>query len=103
MDLNGIEQLPNGARFYRCDPHVHSYGGSHDVHDTTMTPEAIMQTAVQENIAMVAITDHNEISNVQRAIDAGPFYRSPVYMDTQYSLSHYGVAFVKAVRPLKSA
>lgn len=70
MDLNGIEQLPNGARFYHCDLHVHSYGGSHDVHDTTMTPEAIMQTAVQENIAMVAITDHNEISNVQRAIDA---------------------------------
>jgi hypothetical protein len=34
---------------------------------------------------------------------AGPFYRSPVYMDTQYSLSHYGVAFVKAVRPLKSS
>lgn len=70
MDLNGIEQLPNGARFYRCDLHVHSYGGSHDVHDTTMTPEVIVQTAVQESLAMVAITDHNEITNVQRAIDA---------------------------------
>lgn len=70
MDLNGLEQLPNGARFYRCDLHVHSYGGSHDVHDATMTPEAIVQTAVQENLAMVAITDHNEINNVQRAIDA---------------------------------
>ena len=70
MDLNGIVQLPNGARFYRCDLHVHSYGGSHDVHDTTMTPEAVVQTAVQENLAMVAITDHNEITNVQRAIDA---------------------------------
>lgn len=30
---------------------------------------------------------------------AGPFHRSPVYMETQYSLSLYGVAFVKAVRP----
>ena len=70
MDLNGIVQLPNGARFYRCDLHVHSYGGSHDVHDATMTPEAIVQTAAQENLAMIAITDHNEISNVQRAIDS---------------------------------
>ena len=70
MDLNEIEKLPNGARFYRCDLHVHSYGGSHDVHDTTMTPEAIVQTAVQENLAIIAITDHNEINNIQRAIDA---------------------------------
>jgi hypothetical protein len=30
---------------------------------------------------------------------AGPFDRSPVYMRPVYSLSHYGVAFVKAVRP----
>ena len=30
---------------------------------------------------------------------AGPFHRSPVYMETQYSLSRYGVAFVDAVRP----
>jgi ABC-type lipoprotein export system ATPase subunit len=70
LDLNEIEKLPNGARFYRCDLHVHSYGGSHDVHDTTMTPEAIVQTAVQENLAIIAITDHNEINNIQRAIDA---------------------------------
>ncbi|MGB0064507.1 MAG: PHP domain-containing protein, partial [Terracidiphilus sp.] len=40
------------------------------MHDTTMTPEAIVQTAVQENLAIIAITDHNEIINVQRAIDA---------------------------------
>jgi len=70
LDLHEIEKLSNGARFYRCDLHVHSYGGSHDVHDTTMTPEAIVQTAAQENLAMIAITDHNEVSNVQRAIDA---------------------------------
>jgi len=30
---------------------------------------------------------------------AGPFERSPVYMSAVYSLSHYGVSFVKAVRP----
>jgi len=30
---------------------------------------------------------------------AGPFGRSPVYMSPVYSLSHYGAAFVKAVRP----
>lgn len=70
MDLNGIETLPNGARFYRCDLHVHSYGGSHDVSDQTMTPEAIVQTAAKESLSIIAITDHNEIDNVQRAVDA---------------------------------
>ncbi|MGF6635082.1 histidinol phosphatase-like PHP family hydrolase [Paraburkholderia sp. MM6662-R1] len=60
----------SGATFYRADLHIHSYGGSHDVADTSMTPDAIVATAVEENIAIVAITDHNEISNVPRAINA---------------------------------
>jgi hypothetical protein len=39
-----ILAVPSGARFFRADLHIHSYKGSHDVKDTTMTPEAIVDT-----------------------------------------------------------
>ena len=70
LNVSQIEAFPNGARFHRCDLHIHSYGGSHDVKDATMTPEAIVKTAVKENLSVIAITDHNEITNVQRALNA---------------------------------
>ena len=35
-----------------------------------MTPEAIVDEAVREGLSIIAITDHNEIRNVQRALDA---------------------------------
>lgn len=65
-----IVAVPSGARFYRADLHIHSYGGSHDVKDQLMTPEAIVKTAITEQLRLIAITDHNEISNVQVAIKA---------------------------------
>jgi predicted ATP-dependent endonuclease of OLD family len=65
-----IVAVPSGARFYRADLHIHSYAGSHDVKDQSMTPEAIVNTAVLEQLSVIAITDHNEIANVQRAITA---------------------------------
>lgn len=54
----------SGARFYRADLHIHSYKGSHDVKDGTMTPDAIVRTAVAEGLSIIAVTDHNEIVNV---------------------------------------
>jgi energy-coupling factor transporter ATP-binding protein EcfA2/histidinol phosphatase-like PHP family hydrolase len=68
--IETIAEQSAGAIFYRADLHIHSYGGSHDVTDASMTPEAIIATAVLENIAFVAITDHNDISNVSRAFHA---------------------------------
>jgi ABC-type cobalamin/Fe3+-siderophores transport system ATPase subunit len=70
MTIEKILALTNGARFYRADLHIHSYGGSHDVKDTTMTPEAIVDTAIAEGLNIIAITDHNEIRNVEPAIKA---------------------------------
>jgi hypothetical protein len=32
---------------------------------------------------------------------AGPFTRSPIHMESRYSLSHYGVSFIQAVAPMK--
>jgi len=59
-----------GARFLRADLHIHSHVGSHDVSDVTMTPETIADRAASENLSIIAITDHNEISNVPRGIAA---------------------------------
>lgn len=65
-DISGIE---NGARFHSVDLHIHSYGASHDVKDTTMRPEAIVESAVRQRLKVIAITDHNSYLNVERAID----------------------------------
>jgi len=64
-----IQLVDNGARFLNVDLHIHSYGGSHDVEDTTMTPEAIVDSAVRQSLSIIAITDHNSNVNVQRVID----------------------------------
>ena len=65
-----IVDTASGARFFRADLHIHSVGASHDVTDTSMTPTQIVATAVAENLDLIAITDHNEISNVATAIAA---------------------------------
>ena len=68
--LAQIDQQSSGAQFHRVDLHVHTVGGSHDVVDTTATPENIVSTAITEHLAAVAITDHNEITNAARASQA---------------------------------
>jgi ABC-type cobalamin/Fe3+-siderophores transport system ATPase subunit len=61
----------NQAQFYRGDLHIHSFGefGSFDVTDTTMTPQAIVDTALEKNLKIISITDHNEINNSHFAIE----------------------------------
>src|ERR1035437_3495483 len=68
IQYKDICELDNGARFHSVDLHIHSYGGSHDVKDPTMTPEAIVDSAVRQGLIVIAITDHNSNANVQRAI-----------------------------------
>lgn len=67
-----IEDLSAGADFVRADLHIHSYGrddGSFDVDDVGMTPENIVDTALEKNLSIISITDHNEINNSKIAID----------------------------------
>lgn len=66
--LEQVLSQPTGARFYRADLHIHSFGLSHDVKDKTMTAEAIVNTALSENLTIISITDHNEIGNVEIAL-----------------------------------
>jgi PHP family Zn ribbon phosphoesterase len=68
VQLKDIQALDNGARFHNVDLHIHSYGASHDVKDETMTPEAIVASAVKQGLSVIAITDHNSNLNVQRAM-----------------------------------
>jgi hypothetical protein len=68
--LDEVLALPTGACFYRADLHIHSYGGSHDVRDAGMTSAAIAATAAREGLSIIAITDHNEIINVEAALEA---------------------------------
>jgi histidinol phosphatase-like PHP family hydrolase len=68
--LDDILDQPTGARFYRADLHIHCSGGSHDVGDPTMTPANVIATALREGLSLVSITDHNEIDNVELAMDA---------------------------------
>jgi histidinol phosphatase-like PHP family hydrolase len=68
--LDEILEQPTGARFYRGDLHIHCSGASHDVSDPTMIPAAVVATALREGLSLVSITDHNEIDNVEAALDA---------------------------------
>ncbi len=69
VQLKDICVLDNGAHFQSVDLHIHSYGGSHDVRDPNMTPEAIVDSAVGQDLSVIAITDHNSNANAQQAIE----------------------------------
>jgi histidinol phosphatase-like PHP family hydrolase len=70
LEIEDILQLGTGARFYRADLHIHSFGASHDVRDTAMTPKNIVATAVREGLSLIAVADHNEIDNVAPTLKA---------------------------------
>lgn len=67
-----IAAKPAGARFFRADLHIHSHPASHDVRDTSCTPEAVVATAQREGLDFIAVADHNEISGSVRAVAAAP-------------------------------
>ncbi len=68
--ISQIQTFSNGAHFFRADMHIHSFDGSPDITDTSMTPEQIVATAISEKLQVISITDHNEISNVEKTIHA---------------------------------
>ncbi len=65
-----LEALSAGARFWRADLHIHTFGASVDVKDQLATPEAVVNTAEAERLSLIAITDHNSIENVAAAVEA---------------------------------
>ena len=71
MEVELITALSRGATFFRGDLHIHSYGASYDVSDDTATPSNIIDAAIAENLHIIALADHNEISNVREALKLG--------------------------------
>ncbi|WP_228221307.1 MULTISPECIES: TrlF family AAA-like ATPase [Sphingobium] len=71
MVAEALAAVSSGAKFFRGDLHIHSFGASHDVKDAAATPQAIVATAHSEGLSIIALTDHNEIMNVPAAIEAG--------------------------------
>ena len=71
MDVAIVDEicaLPNGARFFRADMHIHSFGGSPDVIDNSLIPEQIIDKAISQGLNIISITDHNDVSNVKIAM-----------------------------------
>lgn len=62
--------MANGACFHRGDLHIHSFGdgGSYDVDDEQMSPTNIISKALDKNLSIISITDHNKISNSIEAV-----------------------------------
>src|SRR3989344_6745230 len=58
--MNIIEEInlqEDGAKFRRCDLHIHSFGGSYEVTDSSMTPQNIIDLAIENKLEIIAITD----------------------------------------------
>lgn len=69
-EFSDVLAATSGSSFVRGDLHVHSVTGSHDVNDSSATPEALVAEALVAGISILAIADHNEISGVPAAIEA---------------------------------
>ena len=74
ITLKDISQLDGGAQFLRADMHIHTYGGSADVHDSAMTVESITDTLFAQKISIIAITDHNSDLNTQKSLEYAKKY-----------------------------
>ncbi len=69
-----VFEVDNGARFFNADLHIHTYGASECVSDSSMTVAAIIDQAIKNHIAIVAITDHNSDKNIEAAVDYAQQY-----------------------------
>ncbi|MFZ3122866.1 MAG: PHP domain-containing protein [Thermodesulfovibrionales bacterium] len=70
--MNIIEEInlqEDGAKFRRCDLHIHSISGSYDVTDSSMTPQNIVDSAIEDKLEIIAITDHNSIDNIAQTLE----------------------------------
>lgn len=59
----------NGARFYKCDLHIHT-PASYDYKDKGVKPEEIISKAIEKEIDVIAITDHHSVEWCDKVIDA---------------------------------
>lgn len=53
-------------KYYRCELHTHTVSS-----DGKMTPEELVDRAVECGYSAIALTDHNTVAGVKRAVEAG--------------------------------
>lgn len=70
--IRSFEHLSAGARFFRADMHLHSYGVSADVTDPQMTVAGVIEAAKARDLDLIAITDHNAIDSVEPLLELAP-------------------------------
>jgi len=76
MDLKKIEDLPNGARFYRCAFQVNTYDYIvRHKHPTVYTDEAsynaaLIQSCKDNGIEIIGLADHYRIRSAAKLIGA---------------------------------
>jgi predicted metal-dependent phosphoesterase TrpH/ABC-type lipoprotein export system ATPase subunit len=66
--LEDIENRDNGAKFYKCDLHIHT-PASYDFTDKNITHKDIIKTALAKGLKLIAITDHNTSKWCENLID----------------------------------
>ena len=71
VTFDKIAKFENGARFYSGDLHVHTFGASADVKDTSMTVPNIIDSAIRQKVSLLGITDHNTDANLAAALEYG--------------------------------
>ena len=65
----GFDHLSAGARFFRADLHIHSFGVSADVTDPEMSVAGIVRAARERDLDLIAVTDHNAIDSVEPLLE----------------------------------
>ena len=68
LTFDEIIAIPNGARFVRADLHIHSTASEDVSQSSGMTPEAIVDAAVNAGLEIISITDHNTIDALPAAM-----------------------------------
>jgi predicted metal-dependent phosphoesterase TrpH len=58
-----------GTKFVKCDLHIHT-PSSNCYKDKSVTPDQIVQAALNKGLSLVAITDHNTVDGIQGVIEA---------------------------------
>src|SRR5260370_29903572 len=58
-----------GARFWKVDLHLHTFGESSCVTDIDMTPANVIKRAVDEGISLLAITNHNSGLHIEETME----------------------------------
>ncbi len=66
--LEDIQNRDNGAKFYRCDLHIHT-PASYDFSEKNITPNDIIKTALAKGLNLILITDHNTSKGCEDLID----------------------------------